>query len=120
MKKTAAEVAQELIFYDADPTPGQKKLLEAIEKLVTDRVIARLPAMVGGNPLSEVPEELEFIVTELIVRRFNRVGSEGMSGESVEGHSANYLQSDLREFEPAIDDWIDAQEEVSRKVVRFL
>ena len=120
MTKTPLERATELIFYDQPPTPGQSILLENIAELVDARIMGRLPAMIGDMPIPEVPKELEHIAVEMIVRRFNRVGSEGMSAESVEGHSATYTESDMREFEAAIDDWVDAQEVMNRKVVRFL
>lgn len=113
MTKTPLERATELIFYDQPPTPGQSILLENIAALVDARIVGRLP-------VPAVPKELEHIAVEMIVRRFNRVGSEGMSAESVEGHSATYTESDMREFEEAIDAWVDAQEDMSRKVVRFL
>ena len=113
MTKTPLERATELIFYDQPPTPGQSILLENIAALVEARIMGRLP-------VTEMPKDLEYIAVEMIVRRFNRVGSEGMSAESVEGHSATYIESDMREFEEAIDAWVDAQEVMSRKVVRFL
>ncbi|WP_424236326.1 phage head-tail connector protein [Bhargavaea ginsengi] len=47
----------------------------------------------------EIPKVLEFIVVELSVRRFNRLGSEGMKGESVEGHTVNFYELD-DEFKP--------------------
>lgn len=37
-----------------------------------------------------IPTELNFIVVELAVKRFNRIGSEGMKSESVEGHNTSY------------------------------
>ena len=120
MTKTPLERATELIFFDQPPTPGQAKLLENIAALVDARIMGRLPAMIGDTAITAVPKELEHIAVEMIVRRFNRIGSEGMSKESVEGYSATYTESDMREFEEAIDAWVDAQEVMSRKVVRFL
>lgn len=120
MTKTPLERATELIFYDQSPTPGQAKLLENIAALAEARIVGRLPAMIGDMLVTETPKELEHIAVEMIVRRFNRIGSEGMSAESVEGHSATYTEADMREFEAAIDAWVDAQEVMSRKVVRFL
>ena len=120
MTKSTLERATELIFYDQFPTLGQAKLLENIAELVDARIMGRLPAMIGGMPVLEVPKELEHIAVEMVIRRFNRIGSEGMSAESVEGHSATYTEADMREFEAAIDAWVDAQEVMSRKVVRFL
>ncbi|SIT91687.1 phage head-tail connector protein [Edaphobacillus lindanitolerans] len=47
----------------------------------------------------EIPSALEFILVELSVRRYNRIGSEGMRGESVEGHSVNFYDL-AEEFKP--------------------
>lgn len=120
MTKTPLQRATELIFYDQPPTPGQAKLLENIAALAEERIMGRLPAMIGDTPVTEMPIGLEYIAVEMIVRRFNRIGSEGMSSESVEGHSATYTESDMREFEAAIDAWVDAQDIRSLNVVRFI
>ncbi|WP_079708894.1 phage head-tail connector protein [Paraliobacillus ryukyuensis] len=50
----------------------------------------------------DVPTDLTFIVTEIVVRRFNRVGSEGMQSESVEGHSITFYDLE-KEFTPYED-----------------
>ena len=36
------------------------------------------------------PKELEFVLVELAIQRFNRIGSEGISSESVDGKSVSY------------------------------
>lgn len=42
-----------------------------------------------------IPEEVQFIIAEVAVKRFNRLGSEGMSKEDVEGHSVTYKDDDF-------------------------
>lgn len=118
---SAVEKAAYLIFYDVEANDGQKNLLNEIGELVTARLLSRLEAG-GVKKLDSVPDALEYIAVELIVRRFNRIGSEGMASESVEGHSATYQENDLQDFEPAIAAWIDAQIDADgqRGVVRFL
>ena len=37
-----------------------------------------------------LPTELEFILIELVISRFNRIGSEGIASESVDGKSVSY------------------------------
>lgn len=49
-----------------------------------------------------IPEELSHIVTEVSVRRFNKIGSEGMASESIEGHSATYNDSLFAPYEDEI------------------
>lgn len=50
----------------------------------------------------DVPEDLNFIIEEIVIRRFNRVGTEGMKSESVEGHSITFYDLD-KEFDPYQD-----------------
>ncbi|MFC3212723.1 phage head-tail connector protein [Planomicrobium okeanokoites] len=47
----------------------------------------------------EIPESLKFIVTEIAVMRFNRLGSEGIKADSVEGKSVTFYDP-AQEFRP--------------------
>ena len=72
--------------------------------------------------LTEVPEDLNYIVVECTIKRFNRKGDEGMSSYSQEGESITYGKL-LDEFEDDITAYKDKQKEntVPRKgVARFL
>ena len=96
---------------------GDNPQVEAIYSKIAERLLHRIKA-------AEIPLELEYIVEEATIRRFNRIGSEGMKSESVEGHSVTYLDEDeLAPYESAIVAYLDAQEpEPPRKpgVVYFL
>ena len=37
-----------------------------------------------------MPKELEFELIELSIQRFNRIGSEGIASESIDGKSVSY------------------------------
>lgn len=50
-----------------------------------------------------VPERLEYIVEEVAVKRFNRVGAEAMSSESVDGRSSTFQVNDFDEYMDVID-----------------
>lgn len=78
-----------------------------------DKLLARLPNT------EAVPEELEYIVLELAVIRFNRINNEGMASYSQEGESISY-GSDIAEFESDIQAWLNKQEDNRIGVVRFL
>ena len=39
---------------------------------------------------SELPMELEFVLIELSIQRYNRIGSEGIASENVDGKSVSY------------------------------
>lgn len=51
-------------------------------------------------PLNEkdVPQRLDFVVEEVAVKRYNRVGAEGMTSETLDGHSTKFQDDDFDEF----------------------
>src|SRR5699024_7855961 len=70
----------------------------------------------------EIPEELEYVLTECTIARYNRIGREGMKSESMEGHKAKYDDKDLSDYDHAIQAYIDSQVIVppAKGVVKFL
>lgn len=88
-------------------------LLATIMNLAT----ARLKLLLGGI---EPPEELEHIIVELSVARFNRIGSEGLSSHSVEGESLSFTENEFTPFLSEIQAFLDGQKENTRGKVRFL
>ena len=54
---------------------------------------------------SELPLELEFVLIELSVQRYNRIGSEGISSESVDGRITSY-DDDFNNYKVYLDDYI--------------
>ena len=96
---------------------GDNPQVEVIYSKIAERLLHRIKE-------TEIPLELEYIVEEATIRRFNRIGSEGMKSESVEGHSVTYLDEDeLAPYESAIVAYLDSLEpESPRKpgVVYFL
>lgn len=80
---------------------GDNPQVEAIYNNIAERLLHRIKD-------TEIPVELEYIVDEATIRRFNRIGSEGMKSESVEGHSVTYLDEDeLAPYESAINDYLE-------------
>lgn len=78
---------------------------------------ARLKNRLGGI---EPPAELEYIVTELVIVRFNRIGSEGLDNHSVEGEAMTFTADDLAQYEKDIQAWLDRQENGTRGKLRFI
>ena len=76
------------------------------------QVLSYLP-----SGIKEVPEALAYIVTEMAVARFNRIGNEGMSAYSQEGESITY-GSDISPYLTAIQTWNEKNSTKGR--VRFL
>lgn len=103
---TKGDEAQLAILY----TQMEQRLLNRINRSLTN--------------VLEIPVALEYIVDELTIIRFNRIGDEGMKISSVEGKSTTYDGSDLLMFEREIQEYIDVIEPpvvpTTSGIVRFL
>src|SRR5690625_6378450 len=81
----------------------RKKKIVSIEDDIQDDVldilIDNVESLLRALLVKDVPSHLEFIVIEITARRFNRLGSEGMQSESVEGHSVTFYDLE-KEFTP--------------------
>ena len=53
----------------------------------------------------ELPKELEFILVEMAISRFNKIGSEGVSSESIDGKSISY-EDDFENYKQYLDDYL--------------
>ncbi len=53
----------------------------------------------------ELPSELEFILVEMAISRFNKIGSEGFSSESTDGKSISY-EDDFEMYKQCLDDYL--------------
>ena len=53
----------------------------------------------------ELPVELEFILIELSIERYNRIGSEGIASESVDGKNVSY-DDNFENYKTYLDDYI--------------
>ena len=73
---------------------------------------ARLGFLLGGL---DPPPEMEHIVTEVSVIRFNRIGSEGMTINNVEGEDQHFCSNDFSGFMDEINAWLDARNPNSRR-----
>lgn len=87
-------------------------------ELILSNTGERLKLLLGG--VSEIPEALAYIVVEVAVARFNRIGSEGMSSHSVEGESISFSDDDFAGYKADIEAYLDEQSGTKRGRVRFL
>lgn len=82
-------------------------------------VEAQLNNRLGG--VEEVPEELEYIVVNVVVARYNQIGDEGKSSMTVEGESAGWLKDLFSPFEEDIKKYLDrVNSTVQGGSIRFL
>lgn len=84
---------------------------------ILDTTKLRLKILLGGI---EPPEELSYIVIEVAVIRFNRIGSEGSSSHTVEGESTVFLENDFARYKDDIDAYLREQKDSKKGKVRFL
>lgn len=85
--------------------------------LILASVTSRLKLRLGGI---EPPEELEYIIVDVALIRYNRIGSEGFQNHSVEGESMQFKDSDFDGYEKEIQAFLDTQKSTNKGKVRFL
>lgn len=100
-------------FSEDDVTPDLEEKLE----LILDSVQARLKNLLGGL---EIPDSMEYIVIEVAISRFNRIGSENMSSHSVAGESITYTENDFAPYMDEIQAFLNSQEGYSIGKARFI
>ena len=86
-------------------------------RLILSNTTSRLKLLLGGI---EPPEEMEHIILEVAIIRFNRIGSEGMASHSVEGESLSFSADDFAGFADEIQAYLDTQKDNTRGKVRFI
>ena len=86
--------------------------LNVIIRLTTNRLKTLLD-------VEEVPTELEYIVTEVSIVRYNKIGSEGVTSHSVEGETMSFSDNDFKGYLDDIEVWKNKKNEV-KGVVKFL
>lgn len=95
---------------------AETDLDELLLKIIA-MVTARLSLLLGG---AEPPEEMDHIILDVAVIRFNRIGAEGMTAHSVEGESHQFVDDDFAQFKDEIQDWLSRQKESTKGKLRFL
>lgn len=86
-------------------------------KIIIRHATARLKTLLGGI---DPPETLDYIIFEVVLVRFNKIGSEGFDSHSVEGEAITFTNADFKEFEADIQAFLDSQKETTRGKVRFI
>ena len=84
-------------------TGSTDEKIKIIEQLTKDRLAVLL--------LSEtVPDKFNYIITDVSIKRFNRISNEGMKSYSQEGLSITFPDSDFEEYASEIAQFKKAQE----------
>ncbi|WP_294785401.1 phage head-tail connector protein [Eubacterium ramulus] len=101
-----------LLGIQENDTSQDKKL-----NLILDATKRRLKFLLGGL---EPPEEMSYIILDVSVIRFNKIGSEGLSSHTVEGESQSWSSNDFAGYMDDIQAYLDSQKEVTKGRVKFL
>jgi hypothetical protein len=89
----------------SDPTEEVTSLLNTIISMTSQRLQLRLG-------VSAVPAELEYIVVEVSIVRFNRIGSERLTSHNVEGETMTWnSEDDFKPYLAEINAWATQQED---------
>ena len=91
--------------------------LDSQLNIIITNATARLKMLLGGI---DVPESLNYVVIEVSVKRFNRIGSEGITSHTVEGESMSFSDDDFAEFAGDIQAYLDSVAAAKKGKVRFL
>ena len=85
--------------------------------LIIAHTTARLKRLLGGI---DVPQDMQYIIIEVSVIRFNRIGSEGVSSHSVEGESLTFNDDDFSGYADDIKAFLEQQKNGTRGKLRFI
>lgn len=97
----------------SDPTSEVTTLLNTIISMTQQRLMLRLGT-------SAVPAELAYIVAEVSVVRYNRIGSERLTSHSVEGEAMTWnAEDDFKPYSAEISGWLSQQEDQTNYVGRL-
>lgn len=107
---------QSLLMLDDAAFKLQQNTIDQIVANTTSRLLIKLKGLVKA-----VPSELDYIILEVAVKRFNRLKNEGMTAYGQEGESISYNTDDFAEFADDIDAWVSANDSKRDKTgVRFI
>ena len=108
------ETVKNLVFIDGEAAPEREKLLETVIDLTEKKLLSRI-----GE--ESVPPALDYIVAEVAVIRFNRIGSEGMAREAQDGRTIEFNADDFSAYNDIIDAYLaDKADGPGKRKVRFL
>ena len=97
--------------------PEEDSSLDTKLNLILSSAQKRLKALLGGL---DPPKELDYIITEVSIIRYNKLGSEGLSSHSVEGESLSFSDNDFAGYMDDIQAYLDTQTSTRKGRVRFL
>ncbi|EZY60614.1 hypothetical protein V060_02590 [Staphylococcus aureus R0294] len=90
-----------------------EQLLEIIRSCES-QLLSMMPIEV-----EQIPDRFSYMIKEVAVKRYNRIGAEGMTSESVDGRSNSYELNDFKEYEGIIDNFFNARVRKQKGKAKF-
>lgn len=77
---------------------------------------------IRSEPMDVLPDELDYIVRDVSIKRFNKIDSEGTVKDSEEGRSLDWEKSYLDEYTHILNQYTDTDEsgQYRHGTVRFI
>lgn len=96
---------------------AEDKDIEPKLRYILSAANARLTLLLGNvSP----PDELNHIIIDVAIARFNKIGSEGLASHTVEGETMSFTEDDFAPFAEEIQAFLENQNTTSRGKVRFI
>ena len=95
LEEETDEEMKELAKEELNESKARVEELEQKLEWILDATISRLKVLLGGI---DPGNDLDYIVTEVSIIRYNRIGSEGFQSHTVEGESVGFLNSDFDSY----------------------
>lgn len=89
----------------------QDKLLDLIIQESQERVLSFMNRVAGEPTYKEVPKDLNYVIRDVSIKRFNKLNAEGMSRKSEEGLSLQWESGLLTEHEDELVAYVQGEEE---------
>lgn len=103
------EIKTRVLNIISDVEEDQHKTIDALIANMIDAV----NLYCGTDTL---PTELEFIVVETTVARYNRLGSEGISQEQIDSLGTSFAQDLLAPYKPSMDRYVKSNQKKINKL----
>lgn len=99
----------------------QDDLLNLFVQFAQKRLVGKVRNLCGGTvDPTKVQFDLEYIVFEVVISRYNRIGSEGLKNHSIEGEGLTFTDDDFAGFEKDIKDYANSLSNSQKGRVRFI
>ncbi|EPH98182.1 hypothetical protein D920_01740 [Enterococcus faecalis 13-SD-W-01] len=101
----------------------QDTLIELLIKDSEERILSALNSFAlknGTEELKSVPTSLSYVERDVIIKRFNKMNSEGATADSEEGRSYTWEKSYLDEYLTIFDEITKPKKRAGKGIARFI